>query len=259
MEKVTISLAGNEFKAFRRGGVGIEILSSSFPVTINTYTAQGGQINTMQAADSGLFMHGAFGAFDIVNTSASPQTVQLLLTDEGEDAGSRRMALSGAVTVADNGLTDTQAGAAFMGGVVIPSNSAQYGGAFLVNAGSKQVIVEQVRVISGYGAASPNLSLTVEASGLSAAGKTQLTGYNFNKDINGAAATAQLWNYTSTTKYTPTKKISLLGLNSAGMPNLPLITSRPLRLMPGQVLGVVQESMDPNGLFPYVTFEWREV
>ena len=97
MEILTLTLQAGVTQQYRRGAVGLEILSSTGAVDINTYSQQGGQNASMTQCLGGQFIKLRFGGFDI--KSATAQTVKLLLLDEGEDGGSRNVALNGSLNI----------------------------------------------------------------------------------------------------------------------------------------------------------------
>lgn len=94
MEILTLNLTAGVTQQFRRGGVGLEILSSTAAIDLNTYSPQGGQSASMTACLGGQFINGVtFGGFDVKSTTT--QTVRLLVLDAGEGGGSRNVALNG--------------------------------------------------------------------------------------------------------------------------------------------------------------------
>lgn len=99
MELLTINLAANETKLFRRAGSYIEILSSTGAVGLTLYSTLGGQIGSITGGLSGLFLTADYGAFDLRDQTGAAQTVQLLVCDAGESGGSRRQ--PGQVTILD--------------------------------------------------------------------------------------------------------------------------------------------------------------
>lgn len=112
-ELISINLAANETKNFRRGGGGFEIIQASYATSINLYSDQGSQIDSLSGALQGFFLTAPFGAFDIKNGSIA-QTVQLLLLDQGETGGTRRQ--SGIVTVTDTSNARARAAQAYIAG-----------------------------------------------------------------------------------------------------------------------------------------------
>jgi hypothetical protein len=90
MEILTINLAANETKNFRKAGSYVEILSSSGPIGITMNSVAGGQINSINGGLSGLFLNADFGAFTVADQSGTAQQVLLLTCDPGEVGGSRR-------------------------------------------------------------------------------------------------------------------------------------------------------------------------
>lgn len=101
-ELLTIALSANETKTFRKGGSYVEIISSTYPVGLSLYSANGSQIDSLNGAQSGFFLGCNFGAFSIQNGAAA-QVIQLLALDAGEIGGTRRQ--PGNVRVIDE-ITD---------------------------------------------------------------------------------------------------------------------------------------------------------
>jgi len=106
MELLTISLAANETKQFRKAGSYIEIIDSASAISINLWSVSGGQTDGIKGGLSGLYMTADFGAFDVVN-GPSAQTVTLMVCDAGESGGSRRQ--PGNVRVIDQSADQTMA------------------------------------------------------------------------------------------------------------------------------------------------------
>lgn len=102
MELLTIQLAANETKQFRKAGAYCEIIDSQAAIGINFLSVLGGQTGSIKGGLSGLYLEVDYGAFDITNGPAA-QTVTLLLCDAGESGGSRRQ--PGNVRVIDE-ITD---------------------------------------------------------------------------------------------------------------------------------------------------------
>jgi hypothetical protein len=91
MEILNLQLGAGAIQQYRKAGAYVEIISSVYPVTLNFYSTQGGQINQIQGALSGLFLSADFGGgFDVSNVGQAAQSVQLLVCDAGEIGGSRR-------------------------------------------------------------------------------------------------------------------------------------------------------------------------
>jgi len=97
-ELLTQTFAAGETKHFAKGGAYFEIIDSLAGVDVTFYDdVGGGQIDKVNGALSGVFLGFGFGGFDI--TSATAQTVQVLICARGEKGGSRRQ--PGNVTVID--------------------------------------------------------------------------------------------------------------------------------------------------------------
>lgn len=192
MEIITMNLAANETKQFRKAGSYIEILSSIGAIGVNLYTSNGGQTDSIKGGLSGLYMRSDFGAFDVQEQSGAAQTVQLLVCDAGEDGGSRRQpgivsitnrisasvrAIFGAGNVA-LGLNATQiiAPAAAPNGILIRRAGVNITGSAGTTSGEARIISAPVMPTSTV----PNISYQI--AGTAVVGAT--SGNDSRNDVN---------------------------------------------------------------------------
>ena len=183
MEVITIALGANEFKQFRKGGSSIEITDSTYPVSINLYTDNGGQTNSLSGVLSGHYLKARFGGFDIRN-GAIAQTITILALDPGEDGGSRRQ--PGNVRVIDQSADKTIAGLQFLGSCTSAASAGQ-GSLCGIRTTTKGANIRQVIVSSatagvvqlGYCSGDPTLNPVIT------------TNMGGNKLASGAAPTAK--------------------------------------------------------------------
>ncbi len=145
MEVITIDLAANEFKQYRKGGSSIEITDSTYAVSLNLYSDNGSQTNCLQKVLSGHYLKARFGAFDIKNGPVA-QSITILALDAGEDGGSRRQ--PGNVRVIDQSADKTVAGAQFLGSCTSAAAAGQ-GSLCGIRTTTKGANITQVIVSSG--------------------------------------------------------------------------------------------------------------
>lgn len=143
-ELLTINLAANETKAFRKAGSYLEIIDSSYPVGLNLYSVNGSQIDSINGALSGFFLGVSFGAFDLKNGAIS-QTVTILALDPGEIGGSRRQ--PGVVRVIDQGYEKTNAALQFYGTATQSAFAATLSSAG-IKAGAKRIAIKRIGIIT---------------------------------------------------------------------------------------------------------------
>lgn len=142
-ELLTIALAANEQKQFRKGGSYLEIIDSSYAVGINLYSDLGGQIDSINGALSGFFLGATFGAFDIKNGPAA-QFFQILVLDPGETGGSRRQ--PGIVRVVDGEREKVSSGNCYRA-IVSQNGGATAPAVGIYNSSStKNVFVQAMRI-----------------------------------------------------------------------------------------------------------------
>jgi hypothetical protein len=144
MEILTFNLAANEIKQIRRGGVGIEVVSSAYALNVNTYTSNSGQSNTLNGILAGMFGYFRFAGFDIDNRGNPAQQVQIIVFDEGESGGCRRQ--PGIVNVVDAGKQRTISGQSFMARLGVGAGAGVYAGVQLFNpvASTTRAVVEAI-------------------------------------------------------------------------------------------------------------------
>lgn len=206
MELLTISLAANETKQFRKAGGYLEIIDSAYPIGISFYTTNGGQNNSIKGGVSGLYLDAEYGAFDITNGAAA-QTITLLVCDVNENGGSRRQ--PGNVRVIDQSADQTQAGSQFIAmNSVVDAAGGQVCGIW---AQTKPCIVRSIQ----YGSNTTGGVALVVGSGRPLTSPTAAP-VPVNKLIGGASASSALPVGGKVTGSFPMTATDLAGVQTVG-------------------------------------------
>lgn len=243
-EILTVSLAANEQKQFRKAGSYFEIIDSSFAVSVNLYSDLGSQINSINSIISGFFLNAKFGAFDIKN-SAIAQIVQILVLDQGETGGSRRA--PGIVSVVDGERIKVLSGVCFRGAGVQAGAGVQQPAVQLWNpvGSGKNFFVSNVRLGGSVNDTWYLFTTTTPAP--------TNQGTAGNLDRTQPNSTGQIRRGNDATSYAATVSAAL-GFFS---PNIDLVVPflKPLLVRPGYGFQMQSQTVTPT---VNTVFEWEE-
>lgn len=249
MELITVILAANEFKQFRKAGSYLEIIDSSYAVTVNFYSTLGGQTDSINNGLSGLYMGLDFGGFDIKN-GANAQTVTLLVLDPGESGGSRRQ--PGNVRVIDQAADKTRAGKQFIASLQKGADATHLS-LVGINANGASVAIKRAVLTSTSGG-----TFVIYRSTGPGTANTSLGGM-LNKYKGGAASVSQ-YGSGIPVAYPPTgtevpgfEPFVTVNMAANGTYELPLTT--PLVVDTTNGLGVVSNAVNKDLTF---TFDFEE-
>lgn len=239
MEVITVLLAANEFKQFRKAGAGIEITDSSFAVSINLYSDNGSQTNSLTGVLSGHYLKARFGAFDIKNGPVA-QTVVLLAMDAGEDGGSRRQ--PGNVRVIDSSADKTAAGNQFVG------SSAAAAAAGLGSLTGIRAVTRPVNIKTLYlSSSTAGLVQIVFCNGDPTLNPIITSGYGVNKLATSAASAAKAIRGNSAAAFPTTAElpgaIAMVGFTLAASVPFVLAMQTPIQLPAGSGLVLVGNAL----------------
>ena len=187
MELISFVIAAGETKRFERAGRYLEIIDATSALDVYLSDADGARGDTARGALSGLYMEGAYSAFEL--TSAAAQSVTLLLT-EGR-GGSRRQ--PGNVRVIDNAADKTDAGLQFIGSTTLAAAGAGVYSMVGIKAGARRVSLRRISVSSSIA----GLMQWGHATGDPTTAYNATAGGAFNKRAGQAVSLAQRWTATS--------------------------------------------------------------
>lgn len=236
MELLNFKLGAGEVKQLRRGGSSIEVMDSTYPLVLNFYTENSGQINTINGALTGLFLNADFGAIDISNAGNAAQNVTLLICDKGESGGSRR---GGVVQVIDTRSIRTRSGQAFSYRYSTTGAAGQYPTTTLNNPtlSGKRILITALSLGSSIAG---GVSYGISASGPVVGGSL----INPQSKLSGGAATVAVVNSSSSVVlYGGTNMSDMDSAFLQASATQQIILQEPIVLMPGSTFAIGGESM----------------